>query len=67
MGNKGFLKPGDIQFMRAGSGIIHDELPSEKMISKPIPYFITVMFFRGRRFNARISNLDKSAKEIQNV
>jgi len=31
MGNKGILRAGDVQWMTAGSGIIHDEIPSDAM------------------------------------
>jgi len=31
MGNSGFLRSGDVQWMTAGSGIIHDEEPSKKI------------------------------------
>jgi len=34
MGNTGFLRAGDIQWMTAGSGIIHDEGPSKGMLEK---------------------------------
>lgn len=34
MGNSGFLRSGDIQWMIAGSGVIHDELPSKDMVGK---------------------------------
>ena len=27
MGNKGVITPGDVQWMTAGSGIIHQEMP----------------------------------------
>ena len=27
MGNKGTIEPGDVQWMTAGSGIIHQEMP----------------------------------------
>jgi redox-sensitive bicupin YhaK (pirin superfamily) len=30
MGNKGIIRPGDIQWMTAGSGIIHQEMPKGK-------------------------------------
>jgi len=29
MGNKGVIRPGDVQWMTAGSGIIHQEMPQE--------------------------------------
>src|SRR4030065_1782860 len=29
MGNKGVIKSGDVQWMTAGSGIIHQEMPQE--------------------------------------
>ncbi|MEL6343499.1 MAG: pirin family protein [Myxococcota bacterium] len=31
MGNHGVLEPGDVQWMTAGSGVVHAEMPSEKM------------------------------------
>eukprot|EP01124_Arcella_intermedia_P019501 TRINITY_DN26821_c0_g1_i1.p1 TRINITY_DN26821_c0_g1~~TRINITY_DN26821_c0_g1_i1.p1 ORF type:complete len:308 (+),score=92.59 TRINITY_DN26821_c0_g1_i1:116-1039(+) len=34
MGNKGYLRAGDVQWMTAGSGIIHDEGASEAMLEK---------------------------------
>jgi len=34
MGNKGSLRSGDVQWMTAGSGIIHDEEPSDAMKTK---------------------------------
>jgi len=34
MGNTGFLRAGDVQWMTAGSGIIHDEGPSKAMLEK---------------------------------
>jgi len=34
MGNKGFLRAGDVQWMTAGSGVIHDEGPSKAMLEK---------------------------------
>jgi len=34
MGNKGTLRAGDVQWMTAGSGIIHDESPSKGMLEK---------------------------------
>jgi len=34
MGNSGFLRSGDVQWMTAGSGIIHDEEPSKEMKEK---------------------------------
>lgn len=34
MGNKGRLGAGDVQFMTAGSGVIHDESPSKEMLDK---------------------------------
>jgi len=27
MGNKGIISPGDVQWMTAGSGVIHQEMP----------------------------------------
>lgn len=33
-GNSGTLRPGDFQLMTAGSGIVHDESPSESMMRK---------------------------------
>ena len=33
-GNKGKLTPGDVQWMTAGKGIIHSELPTEKMMQE---------------------------------
>ncbi|MCB1157891.1 MAG: pirin family protein [Leptospiraceae bacterium] len=33
-GHKGFLRPGAVQWMTAGSGLIHSELPSEKMLQE---------------------------------
>ena len=34
VGSKGTLSPGDVQWMTAGKGIIHSEMPTSKMISK---------------------------------
>eukprot|EP01097_Dermamoeba_algensis_P011025 TRINITY_DN8390_c0_g1_i1.p1 TRINITY_DN8390_c0_g1~~TRINITY_DN8390_c0_g1_i1.p1 ORF type:complete len:318 (-),score=57.49 TRINITY_DN8390_c0_g1_i1:114-1067(-) len=34
LGNRGYLNAGDVQWMSAGSGIIHDEGPSEGMKTK---------------------------------
>jgi len=34
MGNFGKLRAGDVQFMTAGSGVIHDELPSPDVLKK---------------------------------
>jgi redox-sensitive bicupin YhaK (pirin superfamily) len=31
-GNHGTLRPGDVQWMTAGSGLVHSEMPSEKFI-----------------------------------
>ena len=31
-GNQGTLRPGDVQWMTAGSGLVHSEMPSEKFI-----------------------------------
>ena len=33
-GNSGELTPGDVQWMTAGKGVIHSELPSDKMMSE---------------------------------
>ena len=33
-GNKGKLTPGDVQWMTAGKGIIHSELPTDKMMQE---------------------------------
>lgn len=40
MGNKGTLRAGDVQWMTAGSGIIHDEEPSDAMVIWYCPSFI---------------------------
>ena len=34
VGSKGTLSPGDVQWMTAGKGIIHSEMPTSKMIAK---------------------------------
>jgi redox-sensitive bicupin YhaK (pirin superfamily) len=34
MGNEGYLKGGDVQWMTAGSGVIHSEGPSEEFLKK---------------------------------
>jgi redox-sensitive bicupin YhaK (pirin superfamily) len=31
-GNSGFLRPGDVQWMTAGSGVIHSEMPSQALL-----------------------------------
>ena len=36
-GNKGTLRPGWVQWMTAGSGVVHSEMPSDKMIAKGGP------------------------------
>jgi hypothetical protein len=66
MGNKGYLKAGDIQFMRAGSGIIHDELPSEKMMSKNEQQIKLISNVGNRKWRtyARVPNLDQSPQKI---
>ena len=33
-GNRGDLKPGDVQWMTAGAGIVHSEMPSKKILEK---------------------------------
>lgn len=32
VGNKGLLKPGDVQWMTAGAGVIHSEMPSAEIL-----------------------------------
>ncbi len=34
LGNEGILKAGDVQWMTAGSGVIHDEAPSKEFVEK---------------------------------
>src|ERR1017187_10190889 len=31
-GNRGVLRPGDVQWMTAGSGLVHSELPGESLV-----------------------------------
>ncbi len=33
-GNKGFLYPGDVQWMTAGDGVVHSEMPAPEIIEK---------------------------------
>jgi len=33
-GNHGFLRPGDVQWMTAGSGVVHSEMPSPEFFEK---------------------------------
>ena len=33
-GNSGILKPGWVQWMTAGSGVVHSEMPSDEMLKK---------------------------------
>ena len=33
-GHKGFIGPGDVQWMTAGSGVVHSEMPSENIMKK---------------------------------
>ena len=33
-GNRGLLRPGDVQWMTAGSGLVHSELPGESLAQK---------------------------------
>lgn len=35
MGNKGTIEPGDVQWMTAGSGIIHQEMPKGDVSDRP--------------------------------
>jgi len=32
VGNRGLIKPGDVQWMTAGAGIVHSEMPSESIL-----------------------------------
>lgn len=34
VGNRGLIRPGDVQWMTAGSGIVHSELPSETILAR---------------------------------
>ena len=34
VGQKGVITPGDVQWMTAGKGIIHSELPTKKMMEE---------------------------------
>jgi redox-sensitive bicupin YhaK (pirin superfamily) len=33
-GNRGLITPGDVQWMTAGAGIVHSEMPSQKIMSR---------------------------------
>ena len=33
-GNSGVLKPGGVQWMTAGSGVVHSEMPSDEVLKK---------------------------------
>ena len=33
-GHKGTLRPGDVQWMTAGAGVVHSELPSERIMKE---------------------------------
>ncbi|MBI5493423.1 MAG: pirin family protein [Deltaproteobacteria bacterium] len=34
VGNRGRLGPGDVQWMTAGSGVVHSEMPAEEMVAR---------------------------------
>ena len=34
VGNKGLIRPGDVQWMTAGAGIVHSEMPSSKILAE---------------------------------
>lgn len=36
-GNQGVLKPGDVQWMTAGAGVVHSEMPSQELLDKGGP------------------------------